>query len=91
MALPPASRVLGIMLIALPLGLAAAGWFVADRLGTLPETMEGRRSVALALLLLGPVTALAAVVARAATPRLVGLVLLSAAVGIVIVGRALMP
>ena len=53
--------------------------------------MEGRRSVALALLLLGPVTALAAVVARAATPRLVGLVLLSAVVGIVIVGRALMP
>ena len=58
--------------------IALAAWFGAERMGTLPEGIAAQRSVALALLLAGPVAALAAIVARMASPRLIGLVLLSA-------------
>ena len=90
-SLPPAARLAGIGVIALPLALVAAVWFAADRVGTLPETMVGLRSVALAVLLAGPITALGAIIARAAAPRLVGLVVMSAMVAIFITVRALMP
>jgi hypothetical protein len=91
LSLPPAGRLGGIGLIALPLVLVLAGWFTAEWIGTLPEGLVGLRSVALAVLLAGPVTALGAIVARVAAPRLVGLVVMSAMVAIVITARALMP
>lgn len=91
LSLPPAGRLGGIGLIALPLVLVVAGWFTAEWLGTLPEGLVGLRSVALAVLLAGPVTALGAIIARAAAPRLVGLVVMSAMVAIFITARALMP
>lgn len=91
LSLPPARRLASIGLIALPVAIVVGGWFGADRLGTLPESIVGLRSVALAMLLIGPATALAAIIARAAAPRLVGLVVMSAMVAIVITARALMP
>lgn len=91
LSLPPAGRLGGIGLIALPLALVLAGWFTADSINTLPESLVGLRSVALAVLLAGPVTALGAIIARAAAPRLVGLVVVSALVAIIITARALMP
>ncbi len=90
-ALPPAARVLGIALIAAPIVIALAAWFGAERMGTLPEGIAAQRSVALALLLAGPVAALAAIVARMASPRLIGLVLLSAGAALLLIGRALVP
>lgn len=90
-SLPPAARLGGIALVALPVALAAGGWYVADTIGTLPGSLGGLRSVALAVLLAGPITALGAIIARAAAPRLVGLVVMSAMVAIVITARALMP
>jgi hypothetical protein len=90
-ALPPAARVLGIALIAAPIVIALAAWFGAERMGTLPEGVAAQRSVALALLLAGPVAALAAIVARMASPRLIGLVLLSAGAALLLIGRALVP
>ncbi|MEO8510155.1 MAG: hypothetical protein ABI534_02825 [Chloroflexota bacterium] len=91
LSLPPAGRLRGIGLIALPLALVVIGWFSADRIGTLPDNLVGLRSVALTVLLAGPITALGAIIARAAAPRLVGLVVMSAMVAIVITARALMP
>lgn len=90
-SMPPGVRLVGIGLIAAPVALTVGAWYAADLLGTLPSSVEGRRSVALAFLLVGPGTALAGVIARAASPRIVGLVLLSAAVALLIAGRALLP
>lgn len=79
------------LLVVLPLVGAAAAWGVGTVLGTLPEpaTDDGRLT-ALALVLAGPATSVAAIMAMTWWPRVVGVVVTGGLVASVFIGRSLM-
>jgi hypothetical protein len=74
----------------LPLLAAVAVWAAAAVLGRLDLSDAELRPVSLALAASGPLAALGALAARAWYPRLLGLVVVSALAGLVLVGRALL-
>jgi hypothetical protein len=74
----------------LPLLGAVAVWAAATILGRLDLPDAELRPVSVALAASGPMAALGAIAARVWYPRLLGLVVLSALAGLVLVGRALL-
>ena len=81
--LPP-----NVVLVATPLVGALASWFVSVILGQAPGT-PGTDPVAAALLLCGPVAALAVYLAYSRWPRLAGLSAVSAMIALLLVVRGL--
>jgi hypothetical protein len=83
-------RVPSVGFVLLPLLATLAVWGVARVLERLPDpASDAGQQTALALVLAGPATSIAAIMARAWWPRLVGVVVTSGLAAIVFVGRAL--
>jgi hypothetical protein len=84
------SRVPSVGFVLLPLLATLAVWGVARVLERLPDAAsDAGQQTALALVLAGPATSIAAIMARAWWPRLVGVVVTSGLAAVVFVGRAL--
>ncbi|MGH2455885.1 MAG: hypothetical protein ACRDHD_06470, partial [Candidatus Limnocylindria bacterium] len=82
--------VLGYAFAGLPAAGAAGIWIAAAALGRLELSEAQLRSVMLALVLAGPVGSLGGLMARAWFPRMTGLVVVTAALALVLAGRALL-
>lgn len=83
-------RVPSVGFVLLPIVATLAIWGAALVLERLPEPRtEAGQLTALALVLAGPATSVAAIMARAWWPRLVGVVVTSGLAAVVFVGRAL--
>lgn len=73
-----------------PLGASAVVWVVAAAVGRLPEpTSDLGRLTALGLVLAGPTSTIAAIMARVWWPRLVGVVVISGLTTTLLLGRVL--
>lgn len=84
------ARLAPFLATTLPLLGAVAVWATAGVLGRLDLPEAQLRPVSLALAASGPLAALGALAARVWYPRLLGLVVISALAGLVLVGRALL-
>ncbi len=90
MAAVAARRPSGDLLLTLvPIVAAGLVWATARASGHLEGDTNSTRLLVLSIALAGPVATLGALVARAAWPRLVGLVLLSGLGALLLIGRAL--
>ncbi|MDP9244372.1 MAG: hypothetical protein M3O77_04725, partial [Chloroflexota bacterium] len=78
-----------LLLTLVPLAAAAVVWVTAQVSGNLEGDANSSRLLILAVALAGPVATLGALMARAAWPRLVGLVLLSGLGALLLIGRSL--
>jgi hypothetical protein len=78
-----------LLLTLVPLAVAAVVWATAQVSGNLEGDANSTRFLILAVALAGPVATLGALMARAAWPRLVGLVLLSGLGALLLIGRSL--
>ena len=84
-------RLPSVGLVLLPIGASLGVWGVALVLGRLPEpATESGQLTALALVLAGPATSIAAILARAWWPRLVGVVVTSGLAAVVFIGRGVL-
>ncbi len=86
---PRRQVVIEYLLAAVPLAAATALWAAATLAGRLDLPESSARLAALSLALIGPAAAVAALVARAWFPRLMGLVLVTALCALLLTGRAL--
>jgi hypothetical protein len=82
-------RMLSMAVAMLPLVAGAAVWGAAALADALKPTSPDGQIVVLALILAGPAAALGALAARAWFPRLVGLITITAACALVLIGRSL--
>ncbi|SRR6266540_4112173 len=85
-----APRVMPFAAAAVPLVAASAMWGAAAIIGRLDLPTIELRPISLALVVSGPLAALAALAARTWFPRLVGLVAISAVAALILLGRALL-
>ena len=75
----------------IPLAAAGAAWAVGVYVGEMPENgSDGARLTALALVLAGPATTIAAIMARTWWPRISGVVVTGGLVASVFIGRSLL-
>lgn len=75
----------------IPLAAAGAAWAVGVYVGEMPQTgSDGARLTALALVLAGPGTTIAAIMARTWWPRISGVVVTGGLVASVFIGRSLL-
>jgi len=85
-----ARRPSGSLLVALvPIVASALVWAIAGLSGRLGDDTNSTRLLLLSVALAGPAATLGALMARAAWPRLVGLVLLSGLGALLLIGRSL--
>ena len=90
MAAVAARRPAGSLLLTLvPIVASALVWGTAGLSGHLEGDTNSTRLLILSVALAGPVATLGALMARAAWPRLVGLVLLSGLGALLLIGRSL--
>lgn len=79
------------LLPVIPLAAAGAAWAVGVYVGEMPESgSDGARLTALALVLAGPATTIAAIMARTWWPRISGVVVAGGLVASVFIGRSLL-
>ena len=75
----------------IPLAAAGAAWAIGVYVGEMPQTgSDGARLTALALVLAGPATTIAAIMARTWWPRISGVVVTGGLVASVFIGRSLL-
>lgn len=85
----PGGRLASIALAALPLVAAGAIWGAGQVVDAFPISEARAEQLSVGLTLAGPAASLAAVAARAWFPRLTGLVIVTAACALILVGRSL--
>jgi hypothetical protein len=78
-----------LLLTLVPILAAGLVWLAAQLSGRLEGDTNSTRLLILSIALAGPVATLGALMARAAWPRLVGLVLLSGLGALLLIGRSL--
>jgi hypothetical protein len=86
----PRGRALSLLTAAVPLVAAVVLWAAGTLAGTLDRGPIQLEQLSIGLALAGPVAALAALAARAWFPRLLGLVVVTAACTLILLGRSLL-